>query len=163
VIPPSIECATALDRTLIDLLNLSLVANQARWNLAGPGFGPLRQVLGELAACAAGAADSVAERAVTVGHYPDARAEVIARANVLPAIDPGPVGDTDAITIFDTALGTVIGRLRTSMDAVADDLVTGDLLIGIARYLERTAWIIRAHGPVAAAAHRSGTGARAQT
>jgi starvation-inducible DNA-binding protein len=150
----SIECAAALDRTLIDLLNLSLVTNQARWNLTGPGFGALRQVLDELAACTAGAADAVAGHAVTVGHHPDARAAVIARANVLSAIDPGPVGDADAITLFNAALGTVIGRLHTSVNAVADDPVTGNLLIGIARYLERTAWIIRAQGPAAVAAHR---------
>ena len=144
--PPSIQGATALDHTLTDLISLSLLANQIRWNLTGPAFSPVRRLLGELADRAGDGADSVAERAVIIGHHPDGRVEVIARRNVLPTVDPGPVPDVHAIALFDTALGTVITRLRTAMDAVADDLVTGDLFISIARDLERAAWVFRAHG-----------------
>jgi starvation-inducible DNA-binding protein len=146
VVPASIQCATALDQTLVDLVNLMLLANQARWNLTGSGFCPVSRLLGDLAAQAADASGQVAERAATIGHHCDARAEVIARANVLPAVDPGPVADSDAIAVFDAALSIVTTRLRAAIDAVADDLVTGDLLIGITGDLERTAWVIRAHG-----------------
>ena len=143
--PTSSQYATALDRTLTDLVNLGLLARQARWNLVGPGFYGLQQVLGTLADRAGTAADAVAERAVSVGHHPDVRAEVVARGNVLPVIAPGPVRDTEATAALSTALNTVVTRLRDAMNAVADDLVTGDLLIEITRDLEHLAWVIRAH------------------
>ncbi|MFE1500266.1 ferritin-like domain-containing protein, partial [Streptomyces albidoflavus] len=53
----------ALQATLVDLLDLSLVAKQAHWNLYGPRFRPVHVQLDEVAAIARDHADMVAERA----------------------------------------------------------------------------------------------------
>jgi DNA-binding ferritin-like protein len=43
-------------------------------SVVGPGFRELHVLLEELAHLAMGASDSVAERAITLGHHPDCRA-----------------------------------------------------------------------------------------
>ena len=137
---------TALDGTLVDLINLGLLAKQAHWNLVGPSFRELHLLLDEVADLARDAGDTVAERAVTLGHHPDGRAETVAHGDVLPPVRPGALRDTDAITTFGAILGTVITRLRDAIAAVSDDLVTQDLLTRITADVEKLAWMIRAQG-----------------
>lgn len=137
--------ATALDATLTDLVNLGLLADQAHWNLTGPAFGPLNVRFDDLAGVARGAADTVAERAITLGHHPDGRAATIAHDNVLPDLQPGEVRDSDAVAAIEAILGVVITRLHTAIDASCEDPVTQGLLIRIAGTLEKQAWMVRAH------------------
>ena len=139
------QTLTALDQTLIDLINLGLLARQAQWSVVGPGFRELHALLDELAHLAMGASDSVAERAITLGHHPDGRAVTVAREYTLPSLDVGPLRDTAVVAAFTAILDTVITRLLAATDAASDDLVTGDLLIGITGALQRHAWMIRAY------------------
>jgi len=137
---------TALDRALVDLINLGLLAKQAHWNLVGPGFRGLHLLLDDIADVARSRGDEVAERAITLGHHPDGRAKTVAEGDVLPGVSPGALRDTDAVAIFGAILGTVTIRLRDAIHAVGDDLVTQDLLTGVTADLEKLAWMVRAHG-----------------
>ena len=88
--------SSALDGALADLLDLGLLANQARWNIIGPRFLTMRLVLDEIADFARCSADRVAERAITLGHAPDGRAASIAKLSSLPTIEPGGLRDVVA-------------------------------------------------------------------
>src|SRR5579875_1352545 len=57
----------ALQGALVDLLDLSLVAKQAHWNLYGPRFRSIHLQLDEVVATARTYADTVAERAAALG------------------------------------------------------------------------------------------------
>ncbi|MEV6552039.1 ferritin-like domain-containing protein [Streptomyces sp. NPDC051597] len=56
----------ALQATLADLLDLSLVAKQAHWNVYGPRFRSVHAQLDEAATVARNHADTVAERAAAL-------------------------------------------------------------------------------------------------
>ncbi len=72
--------ATALDRALTDLIALGMLAKHAHWNVTGPSFRLLHATLADLANLVGDAADTVAERAITLGHHPDGRPETVVAA-----------------------------------------------------------------------------------
>ena len=136
--------ATALDGALADLLDLGLLANQARWNIIGPRFLTMRLVLDEVADFARSSADRVAERAITLGHAPDGRAASVAKLSSLPTIEPGGLRDVVGTATFDAILDAVVDRVHTAMEAFETDLVTLHLFTGILAMIERYAWMLRA-------------------
>lgn len=136
--------ATALDRALTDLITLGMLAKHAHWNVTGPSFRLVHATLADLAHLVEDAADTVAERAITLGHYPDGRPETVAAANSLPTLAPGALRDHDALSAFVTLLECVISGLHATLDCFAEDPVTEDLFIRIVGPLEIHAWMIRA-------------------
>ena len=107
-------------------------------------FGALHQQLDELVDCWRDAADSVAERAVALGHPPDGRVATVAARTELDALPEGPLPDADVIAAFTRLLTDAIGAIRERMDLLEDvDAVTADLLHGIAGQLEQNLWMIR--------------------
>jgi starvation-inducible DNA-binding protein len=141
---PEFRQSSALDGALADLLDLALLANQARWNIVGPRFVTMRLVLDEVADFARNSADRVAERAITLGHTPDGRASSIATLSSLPIIEPGVLRDAGAITAFDAILEAVVDRVHTAMEAFEADLVTLDVFTAILGMIEKYAWMLRA-------------------
>ena len=134
----------ALDKALSDLITLGMLAKHAHWNVTGPSFLLLHTTLADLANLAENAADTLAERAITLGHHPDGRPEMVAAANSLSPLEPGPLRDQDAVLAFVTILDSVITGLHTTLDSFAEDPVTEDLLVRFVGPLEIHAWMIRA-------------------
>jgi starvation-inducible DNA-binding protein len=138
--------AGALDGALADLLDLGLLAQQAHWNLVGPGFRSIYLLLDELADTARDSADRIAERSVMLGRSADGRAATIAALSWLPRLEPGSLRDVDAISAFSNLLEVVTTRIQSALEAFEKDLVTTDLFTGILAEIERYAWILRAQG-----------------
>lgn len=136
--------ATALDRALTDLITLGMLAKHAHWNVTGPNFLLLHATLADLANLVGDAADTLAERAISLGHHPDGRPETVAAANWLPTLEPGPLRDDDAVAAFVTILESVISGLHGTLECFAGDPVTEDLLVRFVGPLEMHAWMIRA-------------------
>jgi starvation-inducible DNA-binding protein len=65
--------ANALQATLVDLIDLSLVAKQAHWNLIGRQFHDVHLHLDELVDTSRKYSDEVAERMSAIGVSPDGR------------------------------------------------------------------------------------------
>ncbi|KQX79131.1 DNA starvation/stationary phase protection protein [Streptomyces clavifer] len=139
----------ALQATLPDLLDLSLVAKQAHWNLHGPRFRSVHVQLDEAATIARNYADTVAERAAAMGVSPDGRAVTIAGTSGVPAFPSGWTKDRDAVEALAHALSAVIGRVRRCIDETGPaDVVTQDLLIGLTAELEKQNWMFQAENRV---------------
>ncbi|MEU1366334.1 DNA starvation/stationary phase protection protein [Streptomyces sp. NPDC005803] len=135
----------ALQATLVDLLDLSLVAKQAHWNVYGPRFRSVHVQLDEAATVARNHADTVAERAAALGFSPDGRAGTIAGASGVPGFPPGWTKDSDAVEALVHVLSAVTGRLRERIVEVGPvDVVTEDLLIGLTSDLEKQSWMFQA-------------------
>ena len=66
----------ALQQTLVDLIDLSLVAKQAHWNVVGRNFRSVHLELDELVTVSREFTDQAAERATAIGVSPDGRAAV---------------------------------------------------------------------------------------
>ncbi|MFJ8358089.1 Dps family protein [Streptomyces sp. NPDC093984] len=135
----------ALQETLVDLLDLALVAKQAHWNLYGPRFRSIHQQLDEVVATARDYADQVAERAAALGISPDGRAGTIASGSGLPEFKSGWVGDVPAVEALVASFSVLIGRLRGRVETTGrSDVVTQDLLIGLTAELEKQSWMFQA-------------------
>src|SRR4051794_6370472 len=76
--------AAALQATLVDLVDLSLVAKQAHWNLVGRQFHDVHLHLDELVDTARKYSDQVAERTVAIGVPADGRAATVAEKSRVP-------------------------------------------------------------------------------
>lgn len=139
------EVREALQSTLVDLIDLSLVAKQAHWNLYGPHFRSVHLHLDDVVALARTGSDDVAERLVTVGHPADGRTEEVAKTSKVRGIDAGPLGDDKVIAYIAEELQQVSNRIREQLpDIESPDPLTHDLLVGIATEIEKEAWMFRA-------------------
>ncbi|TDB88128.1 DNA starvation/stationary phase protection protein [Actinomadura sp. KC216] len=135
----------ALQGSLIDLIDLSLVAKQAHWNLTGRNFKVVHEHLDEIVALARGGQDDVAERAVAIGVNPDGRARTVADRTRIPQLEAGYLDDDKVVAAITDILAQIIARFRERITATDEpDPVTQDLLIGIARELEKQHWMFQA-------------------
>lgn len=135
----------ALQGTLVDLVDLHLMAKQTHWNVLGRFFRSVHQQLDELVTAARGFADDVAERAATLGVPPDARAKTVAQDSNVPDPGEGWKGTREVVEDVVEALGKVIQRLRARIDETdKTDQVTQDLLISVAHSLEKQHWMWQA-------------------
>jgi starvation-inducible DNA-binding protein len=134
-----------LQGALVDLIDLSLVAKQAHWNLVGAHFRPIHLQLDELTDLARAHMDTIAERAVALGANPDGRAATISKSTKLPQPEGGWLEDGKVVaTITDTLDGIskrMYERIRATDDA---DPVTQDLFIAIAQDIDKQHWMFQA-------------------
>lgn len=135
----------ALQDTLVDLIDLSLIAKQAHWNVVGRQFRSVHLELDELVAVARDFTDDAAERATAIGVSPDGRAETVAKTAHTKGFGEGWTSDADVVTAIVDNLKAVIAGLRERIDATEKtDPVTQDLLIGFASKLEQLHWMWQA-------------------
>ncbi|MEU5838195.1 DNA starvation/stationary phase protection protein [Streptomyces diacarni] len=137
--------AEALRGTLLDLIDLSLVAKQIHWNVVGPRFRSIHLQLDEVVDTARQYSDTVAERASALGISPDGRSATVAQGSALATVPEGWLPDNDAVRIMVDALGTVIAKSRERMKAVGEaDPVTEDVFISLTGDLEKEHWMFQA-------------------
>ncbi|MFC6881057.1 MULTISPECIES: Dps family protein [Actinomadura] len=135
----------ALQGALVDLIDLSLLAKQAHWNLTGRNFKVVHEHLDEIVDLARQGMDDVAERAIAIGVNPDGRARTVADRTELPQLDAGYIADDKAVASVVDALAQIIGRFRERIAATDEpDQVSQDLLIGITAELEKQHWMFQA-------------------
>lgn len=135
----------ALQATVVDLIDLTLIAKQAHWNVVGHNFRSVHLALDELVTAAREFTDSSAERATAIGVSPDGRTQTVATESDAPGIGDGWQQDTDVITAVVGNLGAVITRLRERIQTTEEpDPVTQDLLIAITGRLEQLHWMWQA-------------------
>ncbi|GAB1514980.1 Dps family protein [Actinophytocola sp. KF-1] len=134
-----------LQATLVDLIDLSLIAKQAHWNVVGQNFRSAHLQLDELVSAARQYTDEVAERANAIGVSPNGKAKVVVESSGLPDYPANWQTVEATVAAIVEILGAVIKRLRERIDATdKTDLVTQDLLIEIAAELEKQHWMWQA-------------------
>lgn len=135
----------ALQATLVDLIDLSLVAKQAHWSVVGTNFRSVHLQLDELVASARRYVDDVAERASAIGVPPRGTAEVVVSDSGLPDYPTGWRSDRATVVSVVNTLQAVMDRLRPRIDETEKtDPVTQDLLITVAASVEQAHWMWQA-------------------
>jgi starvation-inducible DNA-binding protein len=135
----------ALRASVVDLIDLSLIAKQAHWNVLGTHFRSVHLALDELVSAAREFTDSTAERATAIGVSPDGRAATVAKEAAGLEFPDGWQQDTDVVNAIVDVLSTVIGRFRERIALTEKaDPVTQDLFIEIAARLEQLHWMWQA-------------------
>jgi starvation-inducible DNA-binding protein len=131
----------ALQGCLIDLIELSLQAKQAHWNLYGRHFRSLHLQLDEVVDMAREHMDTVAERCIAIGVNPDGRPRTVADTGQGLPIEAGAITDDKVIVSFTDIFAQMITRFRDRIDRTEPDLVTQDLIVGITRDIEKQHWM----------------------
>ncbi|MCQ4121722.1 Dps family protein [Rhodococcus tibetensis] len=137
----------ALQATVVDLIDLTLIAKQAHWNVIGQNFRSVHLALDELVTAARDFTDEAAERATAIGVSPDGRAATVAQDSGAKGIGDGWTEDAEITASIVGNLAAVIDRLRERVAATESaDPVTQDLLISITARLEQLHWMWQAQG-----------------
>ena len=133
-----------LQATLLDLVDLTLLGKQLHWSVVGPHFRSLHLQLDELVDHVRELADTVAERAVAIGFWPDGQADAIAAADDHATLERGAIDDRDVVRELTRLLQGASERARERMDRLGElDLASQDALIEVVRELEQQLWTIR--------------------
>ncbi|WAL66035.1 DNA starvation/stationary phase protection protein [Amycolatopsis cynarae] len=134
-----------LQSTLVDLIDLSLIAKQAHWNVVGPNFRSVHLQLDELVATARKYVDEVAERASAIGIPPVGKTTTVVENSSLPAYPEGWQSAEATIAAIVEILAEEIRLLRERIDETdKSDLVTQDLLLDLTQELEKAHWMWQA-------------------
>lgn len=134
-----------LQATLVELVDLSLIAKQAHWNVVGPNFRSAHLQLDELVSTARNYTDQVAERANAIGVSPNGSAKTVVGSSGLPAFPDDWQSVESTVAAIVDILAEEIARLRKRIDETdKSDLVTQDLLIEITRAVEEAHWMWQA-------------------
>jgi starvation-inducible DNA-binding protein len=142
------EVGRELQATLVDLIDLSLIGKQLHWSVVHPLFRPLHEQLDELVDSWRELADTVAERAVAIGVWPDGQATTIASTSEIARVERGAIEDREVVRELAHRLAEVAERARVRMDRLGElDLASQDVLIDVVRELEKQLWMVRAQLP----------------
>ena len=150
-----------LNERLSDGIDLALAVKQAHWNLKGPQFIGIHEMLDEFRPVLDELNDKMAERASAIGGVALGTTQTVGAMTKLP---PYP---TDIFAIADH-LAALIDRyalygngLRESIDATDDagDADTADLFTEVSRAVDQQLWFLEAHVQEPTGAIRDGDGA----
>jgi starvation-inducible DNA-binding protein len=135
----------ALQSALVDMIDLSLIAKQAHWNVVGRNFREAHLHLDELVVLARGYVDDLAERAATIGVSPDGRPGTVGKTSGLPSFDEGWRSVEDVTAAVVEILETLIARFREHVATTGEpDPVTQDMFIEMTGKLEEAHWMWQA-------------------
>jgi starvation-inducible DNA-binding protein len=140
------QLVSILQERLVSLIDLGLTLKHVHWNVVGPHFIGVHQMLDPQYASVSELVDQVAERITTLGGSPDGRPGSIVKQRTWD--DYSLERDlVDAhLAALDLVYSGVITSHRDAIDATEElDPVTQDLLIEQTEVLEQFHWFVRAH------------------
>jgi starvation-inducible DNA-binding protein len=146
------EVGNQLQEMVVELVDLSLLGKQLHWSVVGQHFRALHLQLDELVESWRELADTVAERAVALGSFPDGQAATIATESPIEGVERGAIEDLEVVRLLAVRLAETAERARERAARVSElDAATEDVFIEVIRALEEQLWMIRAQLPVRAA------------
>ena len=133
-----------LNRRLADAIGLQLQSRQAYWNIKGPHFLALRQLLDQIAQGMQGYANLIAERIVQLGGVAEGTVHAVARRSALDghalatALGSSPI---DALAQKLTTFGRH-ARYASTQASELHDAETAALLTEIGRGIDTWLWFV---------------------
>ncbi len=138
--------AELLQDRLHSLLDLTLVLKHAHWNVVGPGFMAVHELLDKNVVGVRAMADAVAERIATVGAIPNGLAGHLVEARDWDDYAIGRAAVPAHLAALRLVYDGVIGDHRKALSEMEKlDPVTADLLTQQLGELELQQWFIVAH------------------
>jgi starvation-inducible DNA-binding protein len=140
---PRAEVAS-LEEAVVELIDLSIQAEQAHWTIAGRGSKSLQLFLNQLIDQASGWHDEVAQRLGITCTSAVRHIATRAAATPLELLPTGDLGDHDVAKFFDHSIGSVADRMRSRLDPLGKaDPATQDLLRRIIDGLDQQVLMLR--------------------
>lgn len=137
---------TGLQERLNALTDLHLTLKHVHWNVVGPNFIGVHEMLDPQVDAVRDMADEVAERIAAMGGSPVGTPGRVVEMRTWDDYSIGRAGTTEHLGALDLVYDGVIADYRANIADLDDvDLVTQDILIGHAEKLEQFHWFVRAH------------------
>jgi starvation-inducible DNA-binding protein len=140
------KVAAILQVRLHSLNDLALTLKHVHWNVVGPHFIAVHEMIDPQVVEVRLMVDAIAERIATLGAAPRGTAGALVAERTWDEYSLGRASAIAHLGALDEVYQGVIAAHRAAADATAGvDDVTNDLLIGHLHSLEQFHWFVRAH------------------
>ncbi len=151
------KVADRLQQRLNALIDLQLTLKHVHWNVVGPNFIGVHEMLDPHVEAVRAMTDEVAERIATLGKSPHGTPAYVANHRTWDDYSLGRATTLEHLAALDLVYAGVIGDHRTAIEEFDDlDLVTQDMLIAQSGQMELFQWFVRAHLEDAGGSLKSG-------
>lgn len=128
----------------VELIELHHVAKQFHWNVRGPLYLPLHELLDNYDELYLDYADLVAERMLQIGMNVDGRAETVVKTANLGLTPSGVISDKLVLDLMSEKVFTVAVRVRQRIAKIVKlDEVSANLLQDLSYKLDKQVWQLR--------------------
>ena len=140
------QVAETLQARLNALIDLQLTLKHIHWNVVGPNFIAVHEMLDPQVDEVRGMADDVAERIATFGYVPQGTPGFVVKDRSWDDYSLGRATTQEHMAALDVVYQGLIADHRDAVRLFDDlDLVSQDLLISQLDRLELFHWFVRAH------------------
>ena len=134
-----------LNIALATTVDLSTQVKQAHWNVKGPQFFARHELFDALAGRLRGCADTMAERAATLGGYARGTTRDAVESSVIGPYDDDAINGQQHMRALMKQYVKYCDLLRTCAKETDGDLATQDLFIETLRIAELDLWFLESH------------------
>ncbi|HET6184394.1 MAG TPA: DNA starvation/stationary phase protection protein Dps [Acetobacteraceae bacterium] len=136
-----------LNARLADSIDLALITKQAHWNLKGPRFIAVHEMLDGFRSQIDAWTDTIAERAVQLGGTAIGTSQEVAKKTTTEPYPTDIYSIDDHLRALIKAYANVANRIRKAIDEAAEagDADTADIFTEASRGLDKALWFLEAH------------------
>ena len=138
-----------LNARLADGIDLALLTKQAHWNLKGPQFIAVHEMIDGFRTEIDGHVDTMAERVVQLGGTALGTTQAVARASTLSPYPTEIYKIEDHLHALIERYSKAANSVRAAIDESdeAGDADTADIFTAYSRALDKALWFLEAHLP----------------
>ncbi|MFD1254358.1 DNA protection during starvation protein [Devosia equisanguinis] len=136
-----------LNARLADAIDLALITKQAHWNLKGPNFIAVHEMLDPMRAAIDNHVDIIAERIAQLDGIALGTSQVVAKATKLAAYPTDIRKSTEHLAALAERYAALANQVREDIDTTdeAGDADAADILTAFSRELDKNLWFIKSH------------------
>ena len=136
-----------LNARLADAIDLALITKQAHWNIKGPHFIAIHEMLDGFRNELDNHVDTIAERAVQLGGTALGTSQVVAAESKLPPYPTDIYKTKDHLAALIDHYAAMAKSARAAIDEASEagDADTADIFTAYSRALDKSLWFLEAH------------------
>lgn len=138
---------TILNARLADAIDLALLTKQAHWNIKGPQFIALHEMIDQFRTELDGHVDIMAERIVQLGGTALGTTQAVQKSSTLTPYPTDIYKSKEHLAALIERYGKAANLVRAAIDQTdeAGDRDTADIFTAYSRALDKSLWFLEAH------------------